>query len=439
MNRHLRGFTVGAIALAAALVSHPCQGAVSVAYGDPIWTYEYAGAAVAVGTTSNSNFTALDGTWNRPSGSQSWDGSGIGGTIETGNAPGGVSALLDGTTTFVRMQDTGDPRDHAMPDPSNRRMRFGHNLATDSHGLTNIATILHDGVTISFRTRLSTAATGDIDGQYPRIGGENDGTAAGTAWPTGGNGTSLHDGGRGMFTIRQSGDSGLGIPAATIAFGLSFASEDATLTGSGLVATGLTSDTQQVLTLPEDSLDDWHEFWITIRADTSGGGTHRLTVYKDGSLTPTILHVLAPTTGAESGPSSNWGTYLALGPASTSMMGAYDVDFFAWKPGTFTPVQGDFDNDGDVDGADFVAWQTNFPTALGATRAMGDADNDGDVDGADFVVWQTNFPFTPGGAVAPLPEPAAMMLILLGTATLGLHWMVRRSRSKPALVVVRRA
>jgi hypothetical protein len=64
-------------------------------------------------------------------------------------------------------------------------------------------------------------------------------------------------------------------------------------------------------------------------------------------------------------------------------------------------VPGDFDGDNDVDGADFVAWQTNFPKASGATRAMGDADADGDVDGADFVVWQTNFPTSGSGGVAP--------------------------------------
>jgi hypothetical protein len=62
---------------------------------------------------------------------------------------------------------------------------------------------------------------------------------------------------------------------------------------------------------------------------------------------------------------------------------------------------GDFDGDNDVDGADFVAWQTNFPKSSGATRAMGDADADGDVDGADFVIWQTNFPTSSGGGVAP--------------------------------------
>ncbi|MCC7084995.1 MAG: putative Ig domain-containing protein [Pirellulales bacterium] len=65
-------------------------------------------------------------------------------------------------------------------------------------------------------------------------------------------------------------------------------------------------------------------------------------------------------------------------------------------PAVSQPAQpGDFDSDGDVDGADFVAWQTNFPKSSGATLAQGDADSDADVDGADFVVWQTNFPTTP--------------------------------------------
>jgi fibronectin-binding autotransporter adhesin len=74
-------------------------------------------------------------------------------------------------------------------------------------------------------------------------------------------------------------------------------------------------------------------------------------------------------------------------------------------------VPGDFDSDGDVDGADFVAWQTNFPKASFATLSQGDADSDGDVDGADFILWQTNFPSTPGPAT--VPEPSTLLLALL--------------------------
>jgi hypothetical protein len=81
---------------------------------------------------------------------------------------------------------------------------------------------------------------------------------------------------------------------------------------------------------------------------------------------------------------------------------------------TVTAHAGDFDSDGDVDGADFVAWQTNFPKASDATLAQGDADGDGDVDGADFVVWQTNFPFTPGGGASPIPEPGSIVLTIFG-------------------------
>jgi hypothetical protein len=91
-------------------------------------------------------------------------------------------------------------------------------------------------------------------------------------------------------------------------------------------------------------------------------------------------------------------------------------DLFKYSNGDFpgiplAPVPGDFDSDGDVDGTDFVAWQTNFPKTSGATLAMGDADGDGDVDGADFVIWQTNFPTAAGIGVSSVPEPYSLSIL----------------------------
>jgi hypothetical protein len=93
-----------------------------------------------------------------------------------------------------------------------------------------------------------------------------------------------------------------------------------------------------------------------------------------------------------------------------------------------TPKAGDFDGDNDVDGADFVAWQTNFPKETGATLAHGDGDGDGDVDGADFVIWQTNFPSSGGPGSSPVPEPAGFVLAAAGM--LGYIAMRRGRRSR---------
>jgi hypothetical protein len=55
-------------------------------------------------------------------------------------------------------------------------------------------------------------------------------------------------------------------------------------------------------------------------------------------------------------------------------------------------VQGDFDNDGDVDGRDFLIWQRGFGTVqLTASAEDGDADADRDVDAGDLTVWRSNY------------------------------------------------
>ena len=121
----------------------------------------------------------------------------------------------------------------------------------------------------------------------------------------------------------------------------------------------------------------------------------------------------------------------------------------------------DFDDSGTVDAGDLATWKP----AYGQTN-LGDADNDGDTDGADFLAWQRDLGMTssgggitgnfsslavtdPGnvmsgaglafqlnvtssavqlvvvsaGAVAAVPEPAALSLLAMGAGT-----FIRRRR-----------
>jgi len=77
----------------------------------------------------------------------------------------------------------------------------------------------------------------------------------------------------------------------------------------------------------------WHEFWITIRADTTGQGTHRVDVYLDGSLVPRSLYVTAGTGDDFAGIS-----YIATGCGSTAQSGAFDLDYFTYKLGAAAPA-----------------------------------------------------------------------------------------------------
>jgi hypothetical protein len=81
--------------------------------------------------------------------------------------------------------------------------------------------------------------------------------------------------------------------------------------------------------------------------------------------------------------------------------------------GTFTLaplVDGDYDFDGDVDGADFLKWQQ----ALGSADSVADGDDDGMVDGDDLVIWQDHFGETAEttAAATTVPEPGSLALLL---------------------------
>jgi hypothetical protein len=174
---------------------------------------------------------------------------------------------------------------------------------------------------------------------------------------------------------------------------------------------------------------------VSVQAGDIFGMFGRGVPFDVGSSQPTERRVIYGTPSNDNNATLGAGNFPITVPAvgavlqaKHSSLGAWAANDYNWYANTngrrtyslaadFTPaplVLGDFDGDGDVDGADFVAWQTNFPTTTGATLDKGDADGDSDVDGADFAAWQTSFPTTPSPGVASVPEPAPLALVAIG-------------------------
>lgn len=333
------------------------------------WSYRYEGAAAAKGLNDNADGgTSLDGTWTwycagalknmavPPAHDDqcSWDGTGPG-THAAPVVPGGISVLTEnaGATTFLRMQDAGDysilPYSNPPIAAGNQKFLFGHNIAADVGG-SAADTILDRGVTLSFRARLAT--TGPLDQQYPAAGGGP------VAWPAGG------DGYVDVFTIRQ------GMDQQAIRFGLALDSDlpgasymngrqglvmnrFSTTSGNnrfrpnGVSAVTNSNGTLNVLQIAD--MTAWHEFWITIQkigepivvdpattppTISKGVGTHQVTVWMDGSLTPAGTFVVNATVGASDFTFEN---YLQMGLSDASASGAVDVDFLAYALGAYPP------------------------------------------------------------------------------------------------------
>lgn len=81
-------------------------------------------------------------------------------------------------------------------------------------------------------------------------------------------------------------------------------------------------------------------------------------------------------------------------------------------------LHGDFDDDDDVDGNDFLLLQRGMGMLTGAQLSDGDADFDGDVDQVDLAIWQQTFsyradPLDAANSLA-VPEPTSWFIALLG-------------------------
>lgn len=316
------------VALALLLLAAPAATRAGVAYPDPEggWDYVYGGDAAGYG---EDEFGALDGQWQHDQ-SDKWDGSAPG----TGQgAPGGVEVQSEGDTTWLRIQDTGNPSLWGFEEPSNRRFYFGHDIATEHPGATSVLT---HGITLSFRARLASGS--GLDSIYPDTVDfefETPNLTEITAWPTAtGKGYNVKDDGKGMFTVQENGTNAVGFALALdldtpagVGAGLVMNNRpEALLPGSDRGA----ATTANLVPIPDAELLAWHEFWITIQ-DANGDFAYEVDVYRDGRVRNSFT--VKSSFGAEFP-----GQYIAFGLPSESSFGAVDIDFYAYELGVVTPV-----------------------------------------------------------------------------------------------------
>lgn len=87
------------------------------------------------------------------------------------------------------------------------------------------------------------------------------------------------------------------------------------------------------------------------------------------------------------------------------------------------PQEGDFDQDGDVDGRDFFAWQRGFGS--GDKLEDGDANWDDEVDHEDLDIWKHLYRGGENAGLQTVPEPSSLLMVGLCS----LAWSFRRSRN----------
>lgn len=127
--------------------------------------------------------------------------------------------------------------------------------------------------------------------------------------------------------------------------------------------------------------------------------------------------------------SSGEARYRVIAPGgNTTAITSWDGNLYDFEITTATAPEGiigDFNDDGDVDAADYTVWRDN----LGSTVVLPNDDSPGTVDNSDYSDWVTNFGMSGGsGAIAggAVPEPASAGLLLIGLIGIGCSAVRRR-------------
>jgi hypothetical protein len=501
----------GGIVLAAGLLAcHTAQAGVS--YTDPAggWRYTYAANPFIPGTV-NSNCVggvcpagfglgsivpdALDGTWSHNQGSR-WDGSAPGDPLGDyhvvptdpnntrsgyqGIAPGGAGIFNESGTSYIRVQDPGNPEDTLYsfenntntfyngyvqmnvasptgpdrPINTNRRVYFGHPMFQDGGPVGNELILTETGVTLSFRARIpGMEHASDLDDIYQQDT-DMDGNLNVTPWfqnaPHGRGAPMLN--GRGTINVVQNApdnvDTSVGFSFVTRNDITTFcaASSGSLCTGSGsggLIMNNLNGNTPgnvdsqsagtlNIVEMEDEELNEWHEFWITMQNNGALPGNIEVKVYMDGDVSNPSTFQVTLIGGGNAVYANEDDPFLEMGFSFNAEWGSIDVDFLSYKLGVTAPVSaglpGDFNSSGKVDAGDYVTWRKNNGTnnTLANDNGLGTP-----IGASHYTLWRQNFGNGSPGAgsefTAAIPEPSTAILCIFSAFVICTS-VARRSR-----------
>jgi PEP-CTERM motif/LVIVD repeat len=146
---------------------------------------------------------------------------------------------------------------------------------------------------------------------------------------------------------------------------------------------------------------------------------------------PVLVGAFDTYPGTSTSFNGNWGVDLSMGLKrvllSDRSRGLLVVDASA------VVIPGDYNQDMVVNAADYDVWRSTFGTTRSSAHdaPYADGNYDGIVNAADYVVWRNNFGqiqsgFAVGSGLAAVPEPASLVLLLMGVG------MMSRRRSRAA-------
>lgn len=94
-------------------------------------------------------------------------------------------------------------------------------------------------------------------------------------------------------------------------------------------------------------------------------------------------------------------------------------------PAVIANDDADFDDDGDVDGVDFLTLQRGFGLTGQTDKSNGDANGDGDINAVDLGIFETQYGSpAPAASLAAVPEPTTTCLLVMAS----LCTLIRRQR-----------